>query len=250
MWSFGGQPVPDFNTLFEQYGLFEFASPRCSTVPFLAYWCDAKGRLEEFSDSVGVSLSNSVQLDFEHKVPVQQGSGKSSCTDLMILSDGIAVAIEGKFTELRYKDVRTWLGQFPSQNRTDVLSGWLDLLGRSVNGDFSIDNFFNLPYQLIHRAASACYAGAKERWLVYQIFDATSENCQLYINDLSNLKSLVGMESGLRFCLVACTLMRSDQYANLEAMWDSGNRDLHKQVVAGLRSGDLLKVQVEKVIIV
>lgn len=247
-WSYSGRTVPSFDALLDQYSRSEFASPRRSTVPLLAYWRGAHRRLAEFSSSTGIPLSESVKLDFEHELPVQQGRGKLSCTDLMIVADGTAAALEAKFTEPRYEKVRLRLGQPPKQNRVDVLDGWLRLIGKRVGRRLDIDHMLDLPYQLIHRAASACHPDADSHWLVYQVFDVTPEKRRMYLDDLRSLADVIGETAGLRLCLVECALKRSDSYVQLEARWDAGHRDLHEPVLAGLRAGDLLELQLSNVI--
>ena len=191
-WSHSGRSVDGFDALLDQYGATEFASPRRSTVPLLAYWCDAESRLEQFSEALGAVLSGNVSLDFEHEVPVQQGSGKPSCTDLMILSDRTSVAVEGKFTESRYDDVATWLGDPASANRAEVLAGWLHLLGQCAGRTVTADDVMGLTYQLIHRAASACHPDVDSRWLAYQVFEVSAEKRAMYLSDLTTLASLLG----------------------------------------------------------
>ena len=246
--SHSGRTVDSFEALLSRYSKAEFASPRRSTVPLLAYWHDAERQVHAFSASAGIPLSGSVGLDFEHKVPVQRGSGKPSCTDLMILAERTAVALEAKFTESRYDDVRAWLGLPAKQNRVDVLNGWLDLIGKSVGRRLDIDHVLDLPYQLVHRAASACRPDAESHWLVYQVFDATPEKRCMYLDDLKRLASIIGEANGLRYCMVECALKRSDHYRELEALWDSGHRDLRDRVTAGLKAGSLLEVQLSNVV--
>ena len=62
--------------------------------------------------------------------PFERGRGKASFTDLMITASSAAVAIEAKFTEPRGETVHKWLRDPPETNRTDVLEGWLDLIGK------------------------------------------------------------------------------------------------------------------------
>jgi hypothetical protein len=88
-----------FAELVEQLGLDAVASPKRSTVPLLDYWRQPAPRLRVLEAHLGLAWSEQTELHFEYEVPVQQGRGKSSYTDLMILGDDVAVAIEAKFTD-------------------------------------------------------------------------------------------------------------------------------------------------------
>jgi hypothetical protein len=248
MWAYIGKTLPDFSTLLGEFNPSQFKSPRRSTVPLLAHWRDADRRITELFTLIKISIPNSVKLDFEHEVPVQKGRGRPSCTDLMILAENVTIAVEAKFTESRYDDVLTWLGQTPNQNKINVLSGWLGLLGLPTYNEIDTDTIKTLPYQLIHRAASACSIAAQIHCLVYQIFDTSAADIQSYINDLEALAAALKGSSKLRIYLIPCSLKRSNKYAQLEKRWDSGDRDLHSEVFAGLRAGDLLETKIDKVI--
>ena len=249
-WSYAGDNVGGFEELIERYGSKEFASPKRSTVPLLAYWRDADRRAGEFTGALGFTLTDSVCLNFEHEVPVQRGIGKPSCTDLMLRSGGVSAAIEAKWTEPRYKEVAAWLGEPASSNRAEVLEGWLDLLRTCAGSNLEQDDVAGLPYQIVHRAASACHPDAESRWLVYQVFDVGAEEREMYIRDLGALASLLGAGPRLRICLADCTVHRTDRQEELENLWDSGERDLREPVMAGLRAGDLFRVELAQVIAV
>ena len=249
-WAYKGRSAADFEDLLRCYRASELASPRRSTVPLLAYWSDAERRLSEFSSMVGVSLSDGVLLDFEHEVPVQRGIGQPSCTDLMILGKHVAAAVEAKFTESRYEPVRTWLHSPPDANRDEVLSGWLTLLSQSTRRRLTTADVLDLPYQLVHRAAAACYTHAREPWLVYQVFDVPLQKHEIYCEDLRALATLLGDDRRLAMRLVDCVLVRNERYTTLEATWDSGERDLHEEVIHGLITRNLLQVSVRQVVAV
>ncbi len=249
-WSYAGQHVAGYEELLERYNAKGFASPKRSTVPFLAYWRNPDQRARELSEALGFALSDSICLDFEHEVPVQRGTGRPSCTDLRLTSGGVSVAIEAKSTEPRYEDVATWLGEPARANRIEVLAGWLDLLRTCATTNLEIDDVAGLPYQIVHRAASACYLDAEIRWLVYQVFDVSLKKREMYLTDLRTLSTLLRAGFHLRICLVECSVQRTKRQTELEQMWESGERDLREFVLAGLRAGDLLQGQLEQVVVV
>jgi hypothetical protein len=134
-------------------------------------------------ETLRVPQPGDTDLHFEHEVAVQRGRGKSSFTDLTILADDVAVAIEAKFTEPRNESVATWLGGAPTTNRVDVLEGWLCAIEAAAEASIQRDAVRDLPYQLIHRTASVCCVGRRKRLVVYQVFgDSPADH---YAEDLS-----------------------------------------------------------------
>jgi hypothetical protein len=114
--------------------------------------------------------SDHCELHFEYQVPVQRGRGKPSYTDLIILGDDVAVAIEAKFTEPRYESVRTWLGPKQATNRADLLEGWIRAIGAVTEAAVDPEIVRELPYQLIYRPASVGCVKQRKRVVVYQLF--------------------------------------------------------------------------------
>ena len=238
IWSHEGRCITSYDKLLDCYKNNEFNSPKRSTVPLLAYWRTPDQRAREFSKFLGFALSRSVRLDFEYKVPVQCGRGKASHTDLMLISCDVCVAIEAKFTEPRYESVAQWL---TTDNRMKVLKGWLGLL----SPDLKQKDVDNLPYQLVHRAASACHPDAESRHLVYQVFDADSAKQEMYLSDLRKLRSLLSPDR-LSIHLVECSILRTPLQECLEHRWNEGERNLHELVLSGLKNGELLNIQLKK----
>lgn len=243
-----GDDIDDgYEELLGRYSTKEFYSPKRSTVPFLEFWRDPDQRVREFFT---FKLHDSIYLDFEHKVPVQCGKGKPSCTDLMLTSGDVSIAIEAKFTEPRYEDVAHWLYKSESANRRKVLDGWFELLRECSTDDFNESKFTGLPYQMIHRAASACYLKVENRWLAYQVFDLSKKKRDMYLNDLELLATALGDKRQLRICLIECSVQRTNRQKKLELKWNSGERNLSEQVLAGLRANDLFNVQLEQIVVV
>src|SRR5262249_54659370 len=146
------------------------ASPRRSTVPLLDYWRQPLLRLEHLSDALKAERLDGSTLCFEYAVSVRGGVGKASYTDLMILAQSSAVAIEAKFKEPPYETVEKWLRQPEEPNRRKVLDGWLELIRSTARVRLDSAVISALPYQLIHRLASVCSVDRPTRYLIYQIF--------------------------------------------------------------------------------
>lgn len=115
--------VPDYQSLIA--APFDLDSPYRSTVPLLAYWADPDSRLAQISKVM--PLSGNVTLDFEHDVRPPKDAGRASCTDVMILTDHVAIAVEAKYTEPQDETVRDWLGGQPMSKLTR-LNRWLGLI--------------------------------------------------------------------------------------------------------------------------
>jgi hypothetical protein len=241
--SYKRRAIADYPSLVDAYGDSNLASPFRSTVPLLAYWRTLGGALADFTAQLHLDLQAPVQLAFEYTVPVQRGRGRASHTDLMLLTKQHAVAIEAKGTEPEYPTVETWLDAEPSDNRQAVLTGWLDLIGRATGVVLSAADVRGCTYQLIHRTASACSPGADTRAVVYHCFDLPSAKVQSYQDQLVRLKGLLNNPEGLIFYLIVTGLKKSQQYRQLQALWQAGNRDLAAQVRHGLLSDTLMRFE-------
>jgi hypothetical protein len=148
--------VADFNSVVDSFNSAEFKSPRRSTVPLLLYWKDYPKRFQKLFKHLSIKKQPNLTACFEYKVPVQLGRGKASYTDLMLLSDQIAIAIEGKYTEPRYETVKTWLGSPQSENKIKVIKGWIGLIEEEIGKSLNYQDFYDFAYQLVHRMASVC----------------------------------------------------------------------------------------------
>jgi hypothetical protein len=222
--SVNGRQVDSFESLVSELGSDAFASPRRSTVPLVDYWRVPNPRLDQLSDWLGVPRNEDSALHFEYEVPVRRGRGKSSFTDLMILRDDVAIAIEAKFTEPRYESVASWLGTAPTMNRRDVVDGWLAAIETTTDSTINHDAIKNLPYQLIHRTASACCAGAHQRpvFVVYQIFGELAGS--YYADDLRSFASAINARDRVRFLVLECPFSASETWTKLAARWDTKDR--------------------------
>ena len=120
------QRAADFGALVALYSDDELASPLRSTVPLLDFWREPSERLGQLARLVGPpTLTGNAELRFEYEVPVQRGQGRASCTDLMIVTDRAAMAIEAKYREPRYPTVPQWVEDGNSEKRREVLeAGW------------------------------------------------------------------------------------------------------------------------------
>lgn len=228
------------------YGDGEFDSPTRSTIPLLEFWRCPNERMRELSDPLGMVAPRELRLDFEHTVHPPRGVGPPSQTDVMAICPDGAIAIEAKWTESRYEEVGSWLGT--SKNRTEVLRGWRDLLERHAGAGVREADLRRIPYQMVHRAASACHVEkVARRWLVYLVFDLTVEKRSEYLEDLDRLRVALGPSCSLGIALVEGTIEESTLLAGLRARWADGERGLHVPVLRGLRAGTFMTARLGRV---
>ena len=231
----GGQ-VSSFDDMVARMPDSVLASPRRSTIP-LVDLCRVPDRAAElFAGIVGIPARWPCELAFEYEVPVQRGVGKPSCTDLMVLMPDAAVAVEAKRTEPEYESVRGWLAAGGS-NRGEVLAGWLGLLSASGTRPVAQADVLDLPYQLIHRCASAAQLDRPQRAVVYLVFG--EQVAAHYEQHMRALQQVVGTRADLKLVVASCRMEPSDIVLKLEARWDAGERELAKDVRAGLLRGPL-----------
>ena len=233
-----GRRVSSFTEFVDALPADAVASPKRSTVPLVDYWRDPQPRVDQLWRELGLAPPGSADLHFEYAVPVAGGQGKASYTDLMIIAEGAAVGIEAKFTEPPYETVGSWLGPSATANRRAVLDGWLGIIRRVIGGSVDAGAVKDLPYQLIHRTASVCSLDQPRRFVVYQVFgDAPPP---YYADRLRRFAAIIGSGDRIGFVVLGCAFRRSVTYRQLEANWDSGERDLGDQVRAALIAGPLL----------
>jgi len=187
-------------------------SAQTSSLPLVQFWrasgknfegkqlnSDAQKLLKKCLGENGTDKG--AQLCFEYAVPVHKnsGRGKASMTDLMILTKKRAIAVEAKWKECKedYQTIKDWLGAASkegdsNENRRKVLNGWINYINEYIgeeklntivvdNGDDKTipDHYKSIPYQLLHRIASACAEAKKKNkkaTVIYQLFysDETS----------------------------------------------------------------------------
>lgn len=179
-------------------------STQTSSLPLVQFWrasgqdCDGKQLnpdaqelLKKFLGENGTDKD--AQLCFEYAVPVhcKSGRGKASMTDLMILTKTHTIALEAKWTECHepYQTITDWFKDrlkkgSKQENLVGVLNGWIKYINEylskeklceiAIDGrDNKIipDHYQTVPYQLLHRIASACAeAKNKKATVIYQLF--------------------------------------------------------------------------------
>ena len=139
-------------------------STKTSSLPLVSFWRPEglEERVREIEEALSIDISRS-QLCFEYATSLPPdaerfGRGKASMTDLMILLPNKRIACEAKYSEYirdkKYRPtVESWLKKGDQDNRRKVIEGWRYLIGRHMADCVCLDK---IPYQLVHRVASAC----------------------------------------------------------------------------------------------
>ena len=201
----------------------DLKSEKTSTLPLVQFWSD-KGnakrlRKREPWRNILRSIGGDAQLCFEYAVPPKEGSGKASMTDLMIIGNDVVVAIEAKYKECAkpYETIRKWSKEKP-ENKSQVLRGWLEYISEAVGGwDIDIENNPEsaqvIPYQLIHRIASACKVAndkAVKPMVVYQLFydNYTEASMNRFAKRLHSAFAKLGLTGKIPFHVIATLVTR------------------------------------------
>ncbi len=211
---YGRRAVANFAELVGSLPDGAVASATRSTIPLLDYWREPGPRLKELARLLGTDALDEATLTFEYAFPVADGKGKASYTDLMIATSTTAIAIEAKYTEPPYESVGSWLGKSPTQNRQKVLGGWIEKINIVAGSTLDSNLVHSVPYQLIHRTASACSLGRQTQWVVYQVFGGSTD----YVAALTQMAGLLKHAPSLRFAVLVCPFEKLTTYAELEGL--------------------------------
>lgn len=234
--------IKTIDALLYQYGEDEFKSPYRSTIPLIELFFHNETELEKIIPGYK-SLSSS----FEYETPVVRGRGKASCTDLMIYNNERAYCIEAKRTEPEYESVIEWLKRGNVENKKLVLSGWLEIINNKCETNLNQDDVIKMPYQLIHRFASACKIGKDMKpenvHLFYFFFDGNNKSIMSYKKWLLELAEITNHEVDIRSFVFQVT--ESEYFKTLEQLWDSRSEkiDLSDDVIQAIIDDPCMKIE-------
>jgi hypothetical protein len=140
---------------------------------------------------------------------------RASETDLMLTAPQLAIALEAKWSEPRYKTVQEWRKRI-SRWRA-ALEHWLQYLQPFADTP-SPDVTDHLVYQMIHRCASACAtAGALgTAVLLYQVFEDGEHDTSFYTTDLRELTSALKPKANLHIASQTVQIRKTLEYARVE----------------------------------
>jgi len=212
----------------------EFKSPFRSTIPLLILYRNQPRFCFNLLEN-----TDEASFCFEYETKVAKGKGRSSCTDLMIKSPETCIAVEAKWTEAPYKTVKTWLGN--SENKNQVLEGWIEMIFNYTGVKVTFESISNLPYQLIHRVASACFLNRPNTHVVYLCFDLDKSKTKYYNNILNHFSEIISKR--VNFHVISMHLDKFDEQKKLEAEWKlKKTRDVSTQVITGIKNNTLMQI--------
>ncbi len=210
---FDTEAVPDFAALCKRFAGQHLQSPYRSTVPLLSLVQHSQPQWNSLLDSLAAPADATIH--FEYRVASPKPGGNPSQTDALIMSESTVWAVEAKWTEPRYETVAKRLSK-PEANGADprlTLNGWLQHLQPFATRLLQTEDFTEVVYQVLHRAASACAVAVAQRrqpQLVYLHFHPSplksSATTHQYVTDLGVLHALLGNPVKLMFVVVEMPL--------------------------------------------
>jgi hypothetical protein len=234
-------PMPDFRSLCAR---LDVQSPYRSTVPLLSLvqynpreWCSLLSASEAIQDA---------PVCFEYRVAAPNVGGTPSHTDAVVMSDTTAWAVEAKWTESRYETVTEYFRNNKTVTPPRVIvSSWLEHFKPYTTHELRFDDFQDVVYQVLHRAASACAIATKQKRrpeLVYLHFHPSplksTATTELYVSDLAKLYDCLGSPAGLTFRVVEMPLYPTPAFEAIKDLNKSSPAS-SKVVVEALCRGPL-----------
>ena len=231
---FKNRKLESVNDIYESFNKNEFKSPFRSTIPLISLFKNNQDLNLNIDELKNESV---VKYTFEHETKVKKGKGLPSCTDLMIEFENYCLAIESKRTEPAYETVEKWLKDIP--NRYLVLDGWLEILNSNLKLNIEIKDVSSLPYQLVHRVASA-FLSEKKPMVLYIGFDLDERKENYYLESLTKFSNILQQKVDIYF--YCYSIEKFDEQNLLEKDWNSGNRDLSTRIIYGLSNNTLMNL--------
>lgn len=199
---FGSLNPYDFDAILDQFSGTKINTFRTSTIPLVQFWKETDYRLHELFKKMEILTTKQI-LCFEYPTKPQQGKGKASMTDLMILGDNFKIAVEAKFTEYKKMTpdpIKKWKNDSANKdNREMVLNYWTSLI-EPFSNRLDTESLEQISYQFYHRIASAC-KGSEKAIVVYQLFyDSETYNfLEKFKNKLLEYVRLINPNDKLSF---------------------------------------------------
>jgi hypothetical protein len=220
MLKFGETEIANIKDSLNYYPKNEFDSPYRSTIVLLEYYYQI---IQNTNNLFDVETGNDTQYILEYTYKPTELKSRPSCTDLMILGDNFCMAIEAKRCEGEYETVKHWLNSGILANRLKVLDLWLLIINQNIGSNLNNDDILKLPYQMIHRVASACSCEKKFIHVVYLGFDVTDEMKRYYEKIIKDFKKLITDKAMSKFSMVfkSISLVKTDAAKELEGIWDN-----------------------------
>lgn len=212
----------------------EVKSYETSSLPLAQFWNPDNKELKLFykkCKAVGLDLSKGHRY-FEYPTPCLNNEGKClknshpSMTDLMIINDKEQIAIEGKYTEYskgKYETINEWLENKP--HKKEIKDQWFKYIyDCGATKKTKIQN--NIPYQFLHRTASACFCcSEKNPILIYQLFYDSRNKAKKdeFISNLQKWAKELGFTKKIKFFIIEVEIKNIKE---VKEKYDKNHADL------------------------
>ena len=211
-------PIHGYDQILDVLSTTKTNSSKTSSIPLADFWHPERNRTQKESlfRCIGLDALDLNEADYYFEYPTPAFSNwesrktirysKPSMTDLMILlGKSTRVTIEAKYTE--YVNDTKYIPLLKEQNdgsqhRREIIQCWIDYIHNGKRGDIVtvqelLDESPDLPYQFLHRTASACFM-CEHPILVYQLFYDNDQDSRLKMEDFEKLLKSCAQQLKLR----------------------------------------------------
>lgn len=233
---FFGNPKGDFNQVLDALSQTKVNSFKTSSIPLAGFW-KPSGNLQKFL----AKFKSTTELDlisakkyFEYPTECLDEKGnrlphsKSSMTDLMLISDSHRIAVEAKYTEYsesHYELISEW-NKENVNHKIAIKENWFRYIKEAGATSLSdVSELTDIPYQFLHRTASACFDKNKIPVLIYQLFydDSNKGKMEEFVKDLENWGKELDFTDKIKFFVIKVKIKNiedvekkySDAYSDL-----------------------------------
>ncbi|ACB76290.1 hypothetical protein [Opitutus terrae] len=223
---FDVRECPDLTALCGSFSTKQLQSPTRSTVPLIDLVYGGGSAWERFLRRLGAPADCAVA--FELGVPSPKPKGNPSQTDAVFASSANVWAVEAKWTEPVDRQTVAQRISKPESDGGDprlTVAGWLAHLQPHCRRSLCVDDFSDIIYQMVHRAASAAYLGHQRKLnpeLVYLHFapspDRASASTEHYLRELERFHERLGKPSTLPFRVVEMPLSFNDAFKAIRGL--------------------------------
>lgn len=178
----------------------DFLNLTSSKLPLLAYWKKPRPLVRNLCYIFGIKIPKDMQIYLEYAVPSLSLRDYPYCADVMLVSDQLVIAIEGKWTEARDETVGEWLQKGSRTRRENVLRHWLSLIQPFSRNKLDMNDFTDVVFRMLHRTAAACAIPGGKHAIVYQVFYESDDDLSkhgIYEHDMSMFGDLIRPNSNL-----------------------------------------------------
>jgi hypothetical protein len=238
-WPFGRahfdrQPIVNLLDLFRRYPATEFESLFRPTVPLLAFATAGSALLRDVLQTCG--FSDQASLHFGYRVEPVAGRALAAETDLMVREGPSWLAIGAGWMEPPTESVGDWLSQSQTNNRLQVLDGWLKLLQPQAKRIVRPADVKSVSYRAVQQAASACLRGGRPQLACLHFGSAGHATTAEWLEDLDRLHAALGRPSAFPFHLIQVEIAPASAFERIAGL---SSVEVPQAIKQGLVDGSL-----------